>query len=330
MALSAFEVDQHCATAASEIEEDSLFKAIDAFVSDSAGCDLDFLEKNFNEQWDDELSLSVSPKNDHNYSQKTRANMDNPTEAILGDSDPFLSGESEPSRPHSLGGIIDLSFLEEPVAEASMDKDDVITYSDDEEEPEEMDSMDVVEPIPSPYPVTQTTPKSISATPKSVRSTPKYSNVIVVKAGPKPQIDGTKRKRRKPKANAWSQQVRPQVVAKAGSRPRLYEQKPFEDPELERCRQNALFAKMNRDRKRKEKEDIQKSLETLRRENERLKKKEAAAAERATQAEERLARLEAILRRSRLEGLVAAVTCDVKHSTARARANWKVCSQGKA
>jgi len=37
----AFEVDQHCAPAASEIEEDSLFKAIDAFVSDS---DLDFGE----------------------------------------------------------------------------------------------------------------------------------------------------------------------------------------------------------------------------------------------------------------------------------------------
>merc|ERR1712203_531703 len=57
----------------------------------------------------------------------------------------------------------------------------------------------------------------------------------------------------------------------AGNRKvKLYEQEPFSDPEMERCRQNAINAKINREKKNKEKNKMSQEMAKLRRENQDL------------------------------------------------------------
>ncbi len=116
------------------------------------------------------------------------------------------------------------------------------------------------------------------------------------------------RRRRKPKANAWSTQVR-RAAAEVGGAPRLYEQKPFDDPELERCRLNALSAKANRDRKRQEQQRMQEELHKLREENRKMKLSQASLAAKARKAQDIVDRFKALLRAERLEDLLAAATC---------------------
>ena len=77
---------------------------------------------------------------------------------------------------------------------------------------------------------------------------------------------------------------------------KLYEQGPFSDPDMERCRQNAVNAKINRDRKRNEKNSMQKEMSKLRRENQDLKKKNMKYRQRLTSFESRLAVLESLIR----------------------------------
>merc|ERR1711972_1074793 len=83
----------------------------------------------------------------------------------------------------------------------------------------------------------------------------------------------------------------------AGNRKvKLYEQEPFSDPEMERCRQNAINAKINRDRKNKEKNAMTKEMAKLRRENQDLKKKNQKYRTRLTDFESRLQLLETFIR----------------------------------
>jgi len=77
---------------------------------------------------------------------------------------------------------------------------------------------------------------------------------------------------------------------------KLYEQGPFSDPDMERCRQNAVNAKINRDRKRNEKNSMSKEMSKLRRENQDLKKKNQKYRQRLTSFESRLAVLESLIR----------------------------------
>jgi hypothetical protein len=83
------------------------------------------------------------------------------------------------------------------------------------------------------------------------------------------------------RANAWSMQKKNLLTEEAELEKRnakLNEQKPFENPELERCRQNALNAKLNCERKKREKEGIAMEMTKLRTENQRLKKQESMPA----------------------------------------------------
>merc|ERR1712109_57593 len=83
----------------------------------------------------------------------------------------------------------------------------------------------------------------------------------------------------------------------AGNRKvKLYEQEPFSDPEMERCRQNAINAKISRDRKNKEKNAMTKEMAKLRRENQDLKKKNQKYRTRLTDFESRLQLLETFIR----------------------------------
>merc|ERR1711935_629134 len=77
---------------------------------------------------------------------------------------------------------------------------------------------------------------------------------------------------------------------------KLYEQGPFSDPDMERCRQNAVNAKINRDRKRNEKNSMSKEMAKLRRENQDLKKKNQKYRTRLTDFESRLQLLETFIR----------------------------------
>lgn len=87
---------------------------------------------------------------------------------------------------------------------------------------------------------------------------------------------------------------------------KLYEMNAFADPEMEKCRQNAINAKMNRDKKKNEKSDMQKEMSKLRRENEELKKKNRHYRTKLTSFEARLQIMESIIQSNRLGGLLKA------------------------
>jgi hypothetical protein len=144
----------------------------------------------------------------------------------------------------------------------------------------------------------------------------------------------SRRGKRKPKANAWSMQKKNLLAEEAElekKNAKLYEQKPFENPELERCRQNALNAKLNRERKKREKEGMAKEMTKLRTENQRLKRQEAAMKSRAGDAERELQRLRTLLRSQNLSDIVEkAKSCTKRHTTERAREACSACSLGNA
>jgi len=77
---------------------------------------------------------------------------------------------------------------------------------------------------------------------------------------------------------------------------KLYEQGRFDDPDMERCRQNAINAKINRDRKNKEKNAMQKEMNKLKDENQNLKKKNNKYRQRLSSFEARLQLLESVIR----------------------------------
>jgi len=87
---------------------------------------------------------------------------------------------------------------------------------------------------------------------------------------------------------------------------KLYEMKPFSDPDKERCRQNAINAKINRDRKKNERNAMQQQMSTLREENQELKKKNRKYRAKLTTFEARLQALESIIRSNNLDSLVKA------------------------
>lgn len=70
--------------------------------------------------------------------------------------------------------------------------------------------------------------------------------------------------------------IKPEVLLKhdnhnSGKKKKLYEFKPFTDPVKERNRQNAINAKINRERKKKEKDALTKQMDLLRAENQKLR-----------------------------------------------------------
>lgn len=140
----------------------------------------------------------------------------------------------------------------------------------------------------------------------------------------------TRRGPKKAKANIWSELKRNGVIKETTTECKLYEQKSFEDPKLERCRKNALSAKLNREKKKQEQEKIVKEMETLRSNNKALMKRVADSDMRAQKLEAQLARMEKLLREQSMSNLVAMTSCRKKHTTSRSRAACSVCSQGKA
>ena len=104
---------------------------------------------------------------------------------------------------------------------------------------------------------------------------------------------------------------------------RLYDAAPFTDPAQERCRKNAINAKLNRERKRKEKEALGKQINLLRRENQKLQEESAAAEERASRAEAELQRMRLLLASNGL-----ACSSPTGHQTLKDKMSCGVCGQG--
>jgi hypothetical protein len=90
----------------------------------------------------------------------------------------------------------------------------------------------------------------------------------------------------------------------SNGKPKLYTQRPFNNPDMERARLNALNAKMNREKKKQEAENLKRELERLRRENEELKKSRSSLKNRASKAEEELARIKQVLERADLTNVL--------------------------
>ena len=76
---------------------------------------------------------------------------------------------------------------------------------------------------------------------------------------------------------------------------KLYEMPAFADPEMETKRQNAINAKMNRDRKKNEKNQLQTQMDKLKKENASLKLKNKKYRSRLSNLERRLEIMEAVI-----------------------------------
>jgi hypothetical protein len=113
----------------------------------------------------------------------------------------------------------------------------------------------------------------------------------------------SRRQRRANKRRAATSDADDEVIFSNGKQ-KLYTQKPFKNPELERARLNAINAKMNRDRKKLEAAGLRREVERLRKENEELKKSRSCLNSRAAKAEEELARIKQALGTSDLASLL--------------------------
>jgi hypothetical protein len=121
---------------------------------------------------------------------------------------------------------------------------------------------------------------------------------------------------------------------------KLYEHAPFEDPALERCRQNALNAKRNRDRRKKEKEALSKQMNALRESNRKLKDDNDRLTVRADSITQKYNALSRVLLQHGLGNLLneatavpvpvlpatTASSCGRQHKTAQARHACPACS----
>jgi hypothetical protein len=126
---------------------------------------------------------------------------------------------------------------------------------------------------------------------------------------PQPPVRRTKtrRGRKKPQANAWSMQRRTvapgeskkaaaPVNAELANLKKLYEHTPFKNADLERCRRNAVNAKINRDRKKAQLDEMVAEMKKLREENERLRRQMEAQAQQNNQAQSELRQMADLIR----------------------------------
>jgi len=116
------------------------------------------------------------------------------------------------------------------------------------------------------------------------------------------KITRRRRQRRGNKRRTVSSDVDEESTAAifSNGKPKLYTQRPFHNPDMERARLNALNAKMNRERKKQEADNLKRELERLRKENAELKKSSLRLNSRATRAEQELARIRQVLEQADL------------------------------
>lgn len=100
--------------------------------------------------------------------------------------------------------------------------------------------------------------------------------------------------------------ISPKKKTFANGKAKLYTQKPLNDPEAEKARQNAINAKKNRELKKKERDMFAKQVVSLKEENITLKKSAAAMRKRASDAEAELRRLQAAIRANQLVDILKA------------------------
>jgi len=100
--------------------------------------------------------------------------------------------------------------------------------------------------------------------------------------------------------------ISPKKKTFANGKAKLYTQKPLNDPEAEKARQNAINAKKNRELKKKERDMFAKQVVSLKEENNTLKKSAAAMRKRASDAEAELRRLQAAIRANQLVDIIKA------------------------
>ena len=115
------------------------------------------------------------------------------------------------------------------------------------------------------------------------------------------KITRRRRQRRGNKRRTVSSDVDEEAAAIfSNGKPKLYTQRPFNNPDMERARLNALNAKMNRERKKQEADNLKRELERLRKENAELIKSSSRLNNRATRAEQELARIRQVLEQADL------------------------------
>ena len=135
------------------------------------------------------------------------------------------------------------------------------------------------------------------------------------------------RKRCKPKANAWSTQKSEILKSEAAKNAPLYDQAPFKNPDLERCRQNAKCAKANRDRKKREQDQMRRDLEEAKKQNNVLKKESERYRAMYAQAQDEIRMLQ--LAASRMNQDPSSKTrCSLDHRTAQTKKTCLDCSRG--
>jgi len=87
----------------------------------------------------------------------------------------------------------------------------------------------------------------------------------------------------------------PDSVIFGNGKPKLYAKKPFKNPEREKARQNAINAKLNREKKKREAEELQVEMKALKDKNNQLRMSLKSLSSRAALAEKELAAIKELL-----------------------------------
>lgn len=110
---------------------------------------------------------------------------------------------------------------------------------------------------------------------------------------------------------------RPEPASLSSRKRKLYELGPLDDPEAERCRQNAVNAKINRDKKKAQMQEAEAEIDRLRDENQSLKVQKDRYRDELEEARRELA----LLRQQMKMGRVNIVNC-----LGNARGHHKKCA----
>lgn len=94
----------------------------------------------------------------------------------------------------------------------------------------------------------------------------------------------------------------------SNGKPKLYAERPFKNPQLERARLNAINAKKNRDRKKQESARMEGEMRALREQNARMQRSLRRFEVRAEQAERELEAIKTLLRSANLGDLLKLVS----------------------
>ena len=265
---------------------------VSSFLEEVSSFEKQDFEAAWNEAWSNDVSIDndLFPLNDDSFSFDSmdfsfgNSNDDDPilSAAANHDFDYLLEGPCSPIMSGDTDNEVTSDFSN--IQDEKLDDEDLENY------PAKVHSY--CQPPPA-HPVAIEESEDFNSNEENI--SPKVHQVVSVRKSIR-----RCRQRRGNKRRTVSSDLDDEAAIFSNGKPKLYSQRPFNNPDLEKARLNALNAKMNRERKKQEAVNLKREVERLRRENEELKKAKSSLNNRASRAEEELARIKQVLERADL------------------------------